>query len=166
MRYAPAPLSTLELQKKCTQYLRMSGDHVMAAAEALYQRGLISYPRTETDEFDPAQDVQVCSVMWPCSLCAQLTQPAWLRRPHHCISALVDMAEWLHVRQQRMVDMSELLHVQLCNSARFHRAPEAHALPAQAAALHRVPLLLCMAASRAWLLSPPCSGMLCLHRPR
>lgn len=37
----------------------MSGDQVMAAAESLYQKGLVSYPRTETDEFDQAQDVQV-----------------------------------------------------------------------------------------------------------
>lgn len=58
-RQAPAPLSTLELQKKCTSILRMSGDQVMAAAESLYQKGLVSYPRTETDEFDQAQDVQV-----------------------------------------------------------------------------------------------------------
>jgi DNA topoisomerase III len=59
-RHAPVPLSTLELQKKCTQYLRISGDQIMAAAEALYQKGLVSYPRTETDEFDQAQDVQAC----------------------------------------------------------------------------------------------------------
>eukprot|EP00892_Ulva_mutabilis_P010500 jgi/Ulvmu1/7822/UM004_0051.1 len=56
-RRAPLPLSTLEMQKKCTQYLRVGGDQVMAAAEALYQKGLISYPRTETDQFDQAQDV-------------------------------------------------------------------------------------------------------------
>lgn len=54
-KYAPAPLSTLELQKRATQALRMSGETIMGHAEALYQRGLISYPRTETDQFDPQQ---------------------------------------------------------------------------------------------------------------
>lgn len=58
-RRAPVPLSTLEMQKKGTGTLRASGDNIMSAAEALYQKGLISYPRTETDQFDPAQDVLV-----------------------------------------------------------------------------------------------------------
>jgi DNA topoisomerase IA len=53
------PLSTLELQKKGTQLLRVSGDQIMTAAESLYQQGLISYPRTETDQFDPAENVHV-----------------------------------------------------------------------------------------------------------
>ena len=67
------PLSTLEMQKKCTQYLRIGGDQVMAAAEALYQKGLISYPRTETDQFDQAQDLMVLSkafhLAWPPGSC-------------------------------------------------------------------------------------------------
>lgn len=53
------PLSTLEMQKKGTQLLRVGGDQIMSAAEALYQRGLVSYPRTETDQFDPAEDLPV-----------------------------------------------------------------------------------------------------------
>jgi DNA topoisomerase III len=57
-RRAPVPLSTLELQKRGTQYLRRSGDDIMTAAEGLYHKGLISYPRTETDQFDPAQDTE------------------------------------------------------------------------------------------------------------
>lgn len=62
-RRAPVPLSTLELQKKGTQLLRVSGDQIMKAAEGLYQQGLISYPRTETDQFDPAENVHVRSFM-------------------------------------------------------------------------------------------------------
>ena len=33
------------------RYLRMGSDRTMAIAEAMYQRGIISYPRTETDYF-------------------------------------------------------------------------------------------------------------------
>ena len=40
----------------------MSGDQIMAHAESLYSKGMISYPRTETDEFDPAQDIMVRSL--------------------------------------------------------------------------------------------------------
>lgn len=58
-RYAPSPLSTLEMQKKGTGILRTSGDNIMGAAESLYQKGLISYPRTETDVFDPAENLPV-----------------------------------------------------------------------------------------------------------
>lgn len=31
----------------------------MKLAEELYQAGFISYPRTETDRFDPAYDLRV-----------------------------------------------------------------------------------------------------------
>lgn len=61
-RYAPSPLSTLELQKKATQALRIGGDEIMKHAEALYQRGLISYPRTETDMFEESIDVMARSL--------------------------------------------------------------------------------------------------------
>ncbi|GMH33038.1 hypothetical protein BSKO_00872 [Bryopsis sp. KO-2023] len=50
-RWAPLPLSTLEMQKKGTQYLRIPGERIMKYAEELYQAGFISYPRTETDRF-------------------------------------------------------------------------------------------------------------------
>lgn len=53
-REPPAPLSTLELQKAATRrnVLGLPGDRVMKLAEELYQQGYLSYPRTETDEFD------------------------------------------------------------------------------------------------------------------
>jgi DNA topoisomerase-3 len=50
-RYRPAPLNTVELQKRASTFLHMSSDRTMAVAEALYQRGILSYPRTETDFF-------------------------------------------------------------------------------------------------------------------
>ncbi|KMV66311.1 topoisomerase IA [Encephalitozoon cuniculi EcunIII-L] len=51
-KYRPLPLRTVELQKKCSSYFRLSGHKVMEIAEGLYNRGYISYPRTETDVFD------------------------------------------------------------------------------------------------------------------
>ncbi|KAI8926917.1 DNA topoisomerase [Entophlyctis helioformis] len=51
-KWAPLPLTTIELQKIASRSLRMSSDRVMAVAEALYNQGIISYPRTETDCFD------------------------------------------------------------------------------------------------------------------
>lgn len=41
-RWAPAPLSTLEMQKRGSQYLRMPGERIMKHAEELYQQGYIS----------------------------------------------------------------------------------------------------------------------------
>lgn len=51
-KYRPFPLRTVELQKKCSSYFKLSGHKVMEIAEGLYNKGYISYPRTETDVFD------------------------------------------------------------------------------------------------------------------
>jgi len=58
-REPPAPLSTLELQKAATRrnVLGLPGDRVMKLAEELYHQGFLSYPRTETDEFDADFDL-------------------------------------------------------------------------------------------------------------
>jgi DNA topoisomerase-3 len=40
------------MQKMGTIYLKMSSDRVMSVAESLYQKGFLSYPRTETDQFN------------------------------------------------------------------------------------------------------------------
>ena len=58
-RYPPHPLSTLELQKRATGILRLPGERIMHLAEELYQAGFVSYPRTETDAFDPQMDLVV-----------------------------------------------------------------------------------------------------------
>ncbi|KAI8918611.1 DNA topoisomerase [Powellomyces hirtus] len=50
-KWAPLPLTTVELQKAASRMMRMSSDRVMKVAEDLYNRGIISYPRTETDSF-------------------------------------------------------------------------------------------------------------------
>lgn len=47
----PFPLRTVELQKVCATYYKMAGNEIMDIAEKLYNRGYISYPRTETDSF-------------------------------------------------------------------------------------------------------------------
>ena len=57
-RHRPLPLSTVELQKRLSQHARLSAQRSMEVAEKLYQRGLISYPRTETDRYKEGTDMQ------------------------------------------------------------------------------------------------------------
>ncbi|KAG0049671.1 DNA topoisomerase [Gryganskiella cystojenkinii] len=56
-KWKPLPLTTVELQKNGSKYLSMSSDEIMTAAESLYTQGWISYPRTETDQFDHNYDL-------------------------------------------------------------------------------------------------------------
>ncbi|KAF2875472.1 DNA topoisomerase [Massariosphaeria phaeospora] len=51
-KWKPLPLTTVELQKMGSRFLRMTSQEVMNVAEGLYTKGWISYPRTETDQFD------------------------------------------------------------------------------------------------------------------
>ncbi|KAF2857658.1 prokaryotic type I DNA topoisomerase [Piedraia hortae CBS 480.64] len=57
-RWRPLPLTTLELQKCGSRFLRLSSQRVLSLAEGLYQHGWISYPRTETDQFDRGMNLQ------------------------------------------------------------------------------------------------------------
>ncbi len=57
-RWAPVPLATVELQKRSSRFLRLRSETTMSVAEGLYNKGLISYPRTETDQFSPEFDIQ------------------------------------------------------------------------------------------------------------
>ena len=50
-KWRPIPLATVELQKRASRYLRIGSETLMSAADQLYQSGLISYPRTETEKF-------------------------------------------------------------------------------------------------------------------
>ncbi|ERF72865.1 hypothetical protein EPUS_08478 [Endocarpon pusillum Z07020] len=50
-KWRPLPLTTVELQMQGSRFLRMDSKKVMKIAEQLYQKGWISYPRTETDQF-------------------------------------------------------------------------------------------------------------------
>ncbi|KAJ3568007.1 hypothetical protein NP233_g5996 [Leucocoprinus birnbaumii] len=55
-KWKPLPLTTVELQKAGSRLLRMAPKKVLDVAEKLYQQGFLSYPRTETDQFDPQFD--------------------------------------------------------------------------------------------------------------
>lgn len=57
-RQRPTPLNTIELQKRASRFLRMGSEKTMHVAESLYQRGLLSYPRTETDFFKEGFELQ------------------------------------------------------------------------------------------------------------
>lgn len=50
-KFRPLPLRTVEFQKTCSSYYKISGQRIMEIAEKLYNNGYISYPRTETDSF-------------------------------------------------------------------------------------------------------------------
>ncbi|KAJ1977932.1 DNA topoisomerase 3-alpha [Dimargaris xerosporica] len=50
-KWKPIPLTTVEMLKMAARFLKMSSDVTMAVAEGLYNKGFISYPRTETDQF-------------------------------------------------------------------------------------------------------------------
>lgn len=58
-RWRPLPLTTVELQKVCSSRFRhLSAKQILDIAEKLYNKGFISYPRTETDVFDEAMDLR------------------------------------------------------------------------------------------------------------
>lgn len=57
-KWKPLPLTTVELQKMATRFLRMTGQQAMTVAESLYNKGFISYPRTETDRFDKGMNLR------------------------------------------------------------------------------------------------------------
>lgn len=54
MKYRPKPLNTIEFQKISSRVLKMSSSKAMDIAEKLYQKGFISYPRTETNRYQPS----------------------------------------------------------------------------------------------------------------
>ncbi|RMJ23089.1 hypothetical protein PHISP_06040 [Aspergillus sp. HF37] len=57
-KWRPLPLTTVDLQMMGSKYLRMNGQEIMKAAEQLYTKGFLSYPRTETDQFDKGIDLK------------------------------------------------------------------------------------------------------------
>ncbi|CAX42976.1 DNA topoisomerase III, putative [Candida dubliniensis CD36] len=54
--FRPFPLTTVELQKDCARFFKMSAKAALEAAEKLYNQGFLSYPRTETDRFAKETD--------------------------------------------------------------------------------------------------------------
>lgn len=69
-RWRPLPLSTVELQKTASRTLRINSHRTMEIAEALYNKGLISYPRTETDRFDKSYNLRDL-------VAKQISHPNW-----------------------------------------------------------------------------------------
>ncbi|KAK0225580.1 DNA topoisomerase [Armillaria fumosa] len=55
-KWKPLPLTTVELQKAGSRLLKLAPKKILDIAEKLYQQGFLSYPRTETDQFDPQFD--------------------------------------------------------------------------------------------------------------
>jgi DNA topoisomerase-3 len=47
-KYKPYPLNTVEAQKLISRKLRISPEQAMQHMEKLYNKGFLSYPRTET----------------------------------------------------------------------------------------------------------------------
>jgi DNA topoisomerase-3 len=57
-RLRPIPLNTVEMQKLVSKKLRINSHKAMEVAEKLYQKGFISYPRTETQIFSRNMNLQ------------------------------------------------------------------------------------------------------------
>ncbi|KAI0066039.1 prokaryotic type I DNA topoisomerase [Artomyces pyxidatus] len=55
-KWKPLPLTTVDLQKAGSRLLKLAPKKILDIAEKLYQNGFLSYPRTETDQFDPQFD--------------------------------------------------------------------------------------------------------------
>lgn len=55
-KFKPYPLTTVELQKSGSRLLRMAPKRILDLGEALYNKGFLSYPRTETDQYDAQFD--------------------------------------------------------------------------------------------------------------
>ncbi|ODO09647.1 hypothetical protein I350_01860 [Cryptococcus amylolentus CBS 6273] len=55
-KWKPLPLTTVELQQSGSRLLHMTPKQILDHAEKLYQKGFVSYPRTETDQYDPSFD--------------------------------------------------------------------------------------------------------------
>lgn len=57
-KYRPYPLTTVAFQKLATDKLKLSSAEAMKIAEKLYQKGFISYPRTETNAFPATMNLK------------------------------------------------------------------------------------------------------------
>ncbi|CUM46689.1 uncharacterized protein AC631_05276 [Debaryomyces fabryi] len=57
--WRPLPLTTVALQKDCSSLFKMSAKRALDAAEKLYNKGFLSYPRTETDRFPATMDLKI-----------------------------------------------------------------------------------------------------------
>ncbi|GAW82104.1 DNA topoisomerase 3 [Plasmodium gonderi] len=56
-KYRPLPLNTLQMTKLVSKHFHISSKQCMNIAEKLYNRGFISYPRTETNYFPSSMNL-------------------------------------------------------------------------------------------------------------
>jgi len=59
----PKPLNTTRFAMLVTKYFKISSKQALSIAEKLYLNGLISYPRTETERFNPAVEKRVREIL-------------------------------------------------------------------------------------------------------
>ncbi|XP_050338371.1 DNA topoisomerase 3-alpha isoform X2 [Bactrocera neohumeralis] len=57
-KWRPTPLDTVEMEKLSSRKLKISAKETMTIAEKLYSKGIISYPRTETNQFSKDIDLR------------------------------------------------------------------------------------------------------------
>ncbi len=55
----PPPFNLVDLQRDAGRYLKMSPKRTLSVAQRLYERGLITYPRTGTNRYPPTFDHDV-----------------------------------------------------------------------------------------------------------
>ncbi|KAF0852953.1 mitochondrial DNA topoisomerase III [Andalucia godoyi] len=96
-KWRPLPLNTVEFQKLASRKLQMSGEDAMHVAEALYQKGILSYPRTETDLFvrDTISDDEIKTLV-----ALQFESDQW----GGYASGLVDGGKFIRPREGRSND--------------------------------------------------------------
>lgn len=61
-KWRPQPMDTVELEKLGSRKLKMPAKQVMTVAEKLYTKGVISYPRTETNMFSKEIDLRYYTI--------------------------------------------------------------------------------------------------------
>ncbi len=60
----PVPLTTVELERRASRFLNVRPKETLSIAEDLYQEGLISYPRTDTNIYPPTLDLRAIASMF------------------------------------------------------------------------------------------------------
>lgn len=57
-KWRPQAMDTIELEKLGSRKLKLSAKETMTIAEKLYTKGIISYPRTETNQYSKEIDLK------------------------------------------------------------------------------------------------------------
>lgn len=60
----PVPLTTVELERRASSYFNIRSKETLNIAEDLYQEGLISYPRTDTNIYPPTLDLRAIALQF------------------------------------------------------------------------------------------------------